>query len=259
MKRSIFPVFWVLLLLLPWGCSPPAAQTAQDIVARSVAAHGGDRLSEWKTMKIRGTLEMFDGVTFQAAYLLLAEAPGKLRIEEDMTADKGGRIFYEYFLNDGVAWSRRNLLPGKADAAEIERRLNQCYGIAFYGRHADSLEKAADARVEWLEKDPDSGEYKSVDSKPAYVIEATVGKTKTRLYIDKENFCFLEEETGSVKRLFRDFKDFGGAVHPTRILEISQGPRGEQITPYTYTSVEYDVPIEEWLFTEDMPEKKGTE
>jgi hypothetical protein len=64
------------------------------VLARSVAAHGGDRLSSWRTLAITGTMEMEDGITYKAAYHVLAKAPDKLRVEQDMTVDLGGRLSY---------------------------------------------------------------------------------------------------------------------------------------------------------------------
>jgi len=44
-------------------------------------------------------------------------------------------------------------------------------------------------------------------------------------------------------------------VMPTRILEITKTRQGESRTPFTWTDVKRNVPIEDWRFTEDMPRK----
>ena len=111
-----------------------------------MAAHGGDRLTAWKTITIKGTVVMQDGITYNGAYTLLVKAPDRARVEHDATADRG-RAFYEYFLNGGVAWTRRNLIPAAFDAARIQRWLDQCYGIAFYARPGVALELKGEA--EW--------------------------------------------------------------------------------------------------------------
>ena len=61
------------------GLSAPAAAqpTAAEIVARSVAAHGGDALTSWQTLKITGTVVMQDGIAYTGAYTLLAKAPDR--------------------------------------------------------------------------------------------------------------------------------------------------------------------------------------
>ena len=132
------------------GLSAPAlAQpTAAEIVARSVAAHGGDALTSWQTLKITGTVVMQDGIAYTGAYTLLAKAPDRLRVEHDATADRG-RAFYDYLLNGGVAWSRRNLIPGALEVDRIRRWMDQCYGIAFYARPGVTLELMPEGSIDW--------------------------------------------------------------------------------------------------------------
>ncbi len=255
MRRvSVASCLTALLLgpVLPGGTQ--SKPSPRDIISRSVKAHGGDRLRDWKSMTIQGTVDMSDGIVFKAAYRVFAKAPGRLRVEKDMTAARGGRYFYEYFLNNGVAWSRRNLVPERGNLDEMNRWLNQCYGIAHYADKAESLVRKEDAVVEWREKaDLQSTAYKVVAARPAYVITAAVGKETADLYIDKENYFFLQEVSGRTKRVFWDFKKFADVTMPTKLLEIVAGARGEQITPYTYDSVKFDIPIDDWRFSEDMP------
>ena len=228
--------------------------TPRDILNRSLAAHGGEKLSQWTSLEIRGTVDMLDGITFRGAFRLLAKSPGKLRVERDFTVTKGGRYFYEDFLNNGVAWSRRNLVPVRGNLDDMNRWWSRCYGIAHYAAKADNLTRKEDSAVEWREKsDLQSTEYRVVASRPAYVITAVIGGNSADLYIDKETFYFLQEVAGRSKRLFWDFKKFGDVTWPTSVLEITSGTRAEQITPFVYESVRYNVAIEDWLFTEDMP------
>jgi hypothetical protein len=246
-----------LLVCMALAGSAQSQMTPKDILDRSVKAHGGEKLSKWGSMTILGTVDMLDGITFKAAYRLFAEVPGKLRVEKDMTVSQGGRIFNEYFLNSGMAWSRRNLVPGSGSLEEMTRWMNQCYGIAYYANKAESLAQKEDAVVEWREKaDLQSNDYKVVATRPAYVITAVLGKETVSLFIDKENCYFLQETVGRSKRVFWDFKKFGEITFPGKILEIVTSARGEVFTPYTIDSVKYNVPIEDWLFTEDMPQKK---
>ena len=137
--------------VLGLGLSAPAAAqpTAADIVAQSIKAHGGDALTSWQTLKITGTVVMQDGIAYTGAYTLLAKAPDRLRVEHDATADRG-RAFYDYFLNGGVAWSRRNLIPGTLEVDRIQRWMDQCYGIAFYVRPGVTLERLPEGgSVDW--------------------------------------------------------------------------------------------------------------
>jgi len=236
------------------ACGP---RTAPDIIARSLAVHGGPKLSQWKTLTIRGTVDLWDGNMYTGEYVLLAEAPGKLRVEQNMTGDIGGRYFYEYFLNDGVAWSRRNLILGPGNLDQMQRWLRQCFFIAHYAQRAASLTRLEDGVVEWKERPTkQSQEYKVVATRPSFVIRALVGTQVTDLYIDKETFHFLQETGDTWKRVYWDFKDFGGVVLPTKVNDVAITKRGESVTPYVYKTVQCDTPIESWLFSEEMPKKQ---
>jgi hypothetical protein len=261
-----------LSLLLAAGCQSPP-QTAEELLQRSLAAHGGDALSDWKTMKIKGTVAMNDGIYYDAAYLLFAEKPGKLRFEQDMTADKG-RLFYEYFLNDGVAWSRRNLTPTRGNLDQMQRALKLCDGIAYYAKEADEMTLKEEGVVELCDLPEGRGQKpKVVGTVPAYIAEVAIGDKKVELYFDKESYYLIQERyeettqgrnNTEVKvttcRVFQDFKQFGDAMVATTVQETVARPRGEQVMyqylPYTYETVEYDSPIEQWLFEEDMPKSQ---
>ena len=230
--------------------------TAEEILGRSVAAHGGARLSSWRTMAITGTIEMEDRITYRAAYRVQAKMPDKLKVEQDMTADRGGRYVYEYFLNGSQVWSRRNLVVGKADPARLARWMNQCLGVAYYAKHATATTLKPDATSDWMVKSPTG--YQVSERRPAYVVAVTTDAGTADLYIDKATFHLLQETFADSRRLYSAFRGFSGTVHPTRILEITKGRNGaEVITPITYDAIVYDKPIEDWVFEEDMPKKSG--
>jgi hypothetical protein len=239
-----------LVVACAQGCATEP-RTAADVLARSVTAHGGDRLTTWKTLTIAGRVRMQDGITYNAAYLLQAKAPGRLRVEQDMTADRG-RMFYEYFLNDGVAWSRRNLVPGPVERERMARWLDQCSGIAFYTGARGPLELKPDAQVAW-EPPPAVWTDTAAATRPAWVIGVKIGEESRELFIDKETFYFLKEVTPTVTRIYWDPRRFSGVVMPTHILEMTKNRQGETQTPITYERVTFNGPIEDWVFREDMP------
>jgi hypothetical protein len=242
----------VITMTLAASAAPAAAQpAAPDIVARSVQAHGGEALTSWRTLKITGTVVMQDGIAYTGAYTLLAKAPDRLRVEHDATADRG-RAFYEYFLNGGVAWSRRNLIPGALEVDRIQRWLDHCSGIAFYARPGVTLELMPDAVLEWPPPVSPAGPG---PPRKVWVIAATVGTERRSLSIDQETNRLLLEATPQGSRSYWDFKTFDGMVLPGRILEVVKTRQGETRTPYTWTDVKRNVPIEDWRFTEDMPRK----
>src|SRR5512136_2425059 len=86
-----------------------------------------------------------------------------------------------------------------------------------------------------------------------WVVAATVGTEQRELFIDQETGRLLKEATPQITRVYWDFSTFDGMVMPTRILEITKTRQGESRTPITWTSVARNVPIEHWLFADDMP------
>jgi hypothetical protein len=260
----------------------PSSPSAADIVSRALAAHGGDRLTSWKTLTIKGTVLIQDGIAYNGAYTLLARAPDRLRVEHDATADRG-RAFYEYYLNGGVAWTRRNLIPAAFDAARIQRWLDQCYGIAFYTRPGVTVELKGEAEMAWPPETtgnaasgaPAAATPAGAPAAPAaraagasgagvaalpsprrvWIVVAHVGTETRELAIDQETSRFLREVAGDITRVYWDFAPFDGALMPTRILEIAKTRQGETRTPFTWKIVVHDAPIEDWRFTEDMPAK----
>jgi hypothetical protein len=238
----------VAALGLASGATAAAQPAAAEIVARSVRAHGGDALTSWQTLKITGTVVMQDGIAYTGAYTVLAKAPDRLRVEHDATADRG-RAFYDYFLNGGVAWSRRNLIPGMLEVDRIRRWMDQCYGIAFYARPDVALERLPDAELAWP-PEAAAGAVRKV-----WVVAATVRDERRELFIDQETSRFLQEATPQSTRIYWDFRAFDGMLVPGRILEIAKTRQGETRTPYTWTDVKRNLPIEDWRFAEDMPRK----
>jgi hypothetical protein len=97
--------------------------------------------------------------------------------------------------------------------------------------------------------------YQVTERRPAYVVTVTLPAGSVDLLIDKTTFHLLEEVTPQGRRLSSAFRAFGGAVHPTRILEITRGRAGELVTPITWDEVRYGVAIDDWVFEEDMPRK----
>ncbi len=254
-NSQVYLMILICAVLFACGCSEAPPETAEELVARSVKVHGGDKLTSWNTMTIVGTVPVQDLNVHNARYSLMADRSGKLRAEIDHTVDKG-RVFTDYFLNDGIAWQRRNLIPWQSNAAGLQIWLNQLDGIKYYADNADELFMKDDDAVIWKES-PNvySFEFSQVDETEAYVVAAVIAGDTTNLYFDKSNLRFIQEGFGNRKRVFRDFQNFGGVLHPTRINEVTSGRRGEYITAYRYSEIKYNVEIEPYMFTEDMPNK----
>jgi len=124
-----------------------------------------------------------------------------------------------------------------------------------------------DEVVEWkVAEEPGSRTLNVAGSRPAWVVRVTDGDERTDLYFDKESFYLLQEvhylkSAPQVRRVYWDFKDFGGVTFATKVNEFNINRRGETLAetlplPITQTSVKYDELIEDWVFEEDKP---GTE
>jgi hypothetical protein len=235
--------------------APAAAQTAQDILAKSIQAHGGGKLTSWKTMVVDGTIVVQDGVTYQAAYRLWAKSPGRLRVEHDLTADRGRR-FDQFFLNGGVTWMRRNLIVGQVPAARMQRWLDQCSSVAAYAKHGAAFTLQPESSVDWqVQSEPGAATLKVVESRPAHVLRGMIDGAQVDLYIDKEKGYLLQEAWPDLRRVYSAFTPIGGRVVAMKINEFARGRQGETLTPITWKSVKFDVPVADWLFEEDKPVK----
>jgi hypothetical protein len=244
----------VAAALLLFGACTRAPRTADEVVERSIAAHGGAALTGWKTLTMRGRIRMQDGITYNAGYLLLARAPDKLRVEHDMTRDRG-RLFYEYFMNGPTTWSRANLVVGSGNPKQLQRWLLQPLGPAQLRRGAVSgLALKPDAVAGWQE--PDGRTWRATDPRPAYIVSYVRDGEPCQVAIDKQTHYLLAEDWPGGRRLYRGFKQFGAVTIATRIVEITKGRQADTVTSVTLESVVQDEPIEDWLFTEDMPKGK---
>ena len=128
------------------AAGPQTAPTAKEIVARSVAAHGGDRLTSWKTLTIKGTVAMQDGITYNGAYTLLAKAPDRVRVEHDATADRGPRLLRV------LPERRRGLDPAQSHSGRVRRRAHPALARPVL-RHRVLREARRDAGVEGRGRD----------------------------------------------------------------------------------------------------------
>jgi hypothetical protein len=249
--KSALPLAAALLLL---GACSRAPKTADEVVERSIAAHGGPALTEWRTLTMRGRIRMQDGITYNAGYLLLARAPDKLRVEHDMTRDRG-RLFYEYFMNGRATWSRANLVTGSGNPKQLQRWLLQSLGPAQLRRGAVSgLTLKPDGVAEWRE--PDGKAWRATDPRPAYLVSYARDGEPCQVAVDKETHYLLAEDWPGGRRLYRGFRRFGAVTVATRIVEITKGRQADTVTAITLESVVHNEPIEDWLFTEDMPKGK---
>jgi hypothetical protein len=233
----------ITCLLSSFGTSHTLSpQSAEEIVARALEAHGGAALSSWKTMVIKGEVKQKDlRLWFRGEYILYAQKPDKLRVEKDLTKFERGRFFFSEIYNSGKGWMVRNLVPVYRDelASQYKARLDRCDGMAFYTDHAESFLLKGEEEIQ---------------GRPTYVIEAALGEETATLHIDKESFYLVQEAYQDLTLIYSEFKTFGDTVRASRIREIKSN--GEKVEiEITYHSIDFDVPIDPALFEEDMPSR----
>lgn len=223
-------------------------ETAEEIVARSLKAHGGGALSDWKSIIITGEAEIEDVVLkLRSEYKILAEKPDKVRMEIDQTKFERGRQLFAYIYNNGKGWMHRNLIPFYSPAYEKihKRYYTHCFGIAYYSENASLFLKPEE----------------KIEDKDVYVLGAVTDSDTSIISIDKNKFHFVREQykdaRGTVTRTYSEFKKIGKAVYPTKVLESIKG-RTEREVEIKYNDIKFNLPIEAWMFEEDMPETKDS-
>jgi len=235
-------LYIILIVVTAARCTQPSL-TAEEIIARSVEAHGGDALSNWQSIVIKGEAVMQDlGNSIRSEYIISAEKPEKVRVDIDLTKFERGRQIFTYFYNNGIGWMQYNLSPSyRSEYTQIHKHyLDHCYGIAYYAENSD-LSLLSEKRL---------------NGKKVYKVCAVAESDTAMLYIDKETFYFVGEEyrdtRGLVKCIFGDFENFGQAVYPTSVKQKIAGDNRPELE-VTYKTVEHNVLFESWMFEEDMP------
>lgn len=227
-RRSAFPI--LLLLLAP---SAVQAQTAAEIVARSIAARGGlERIKAVETTRLTGTIAFNGG------------APGFLRV----TMKRGGKAREELETPTGmmVRWSDGVhgwiQLPGTAAPRQLtpQELQNMAGSTDMDGPFVDADAKGN--RIELVGRDTAMG-------RPAWKLRVTGRDSSVRYaWFDADSYLQLKWEGTihgdgrdyDVTSLFSDYEPEAG-IEFARVID--SGP--QQIK---FRVVEIDVPVPDELF-----------
>lgn len=243
MRKDYILVTSVIILFLSFIQCSKTPQTLEEIIARSVKEHGGKSLTDWQSMVITGEAIIDEeGNPIRSEYIISAEKPDKARLDIDMTRFERGSQILTYLYNNGVGWFQYNLIPYQSPvyAKRHKRIYDHCHGIAYYAENASISLKSEE----------------TLDGRGVYVFNAVIDSDTSMLYIDKKKFHFVQEQfkngRETVTKRYSEFKKFGKAVYPTKIIQTTTG-RTEQKVEIAYKQVEFNVPIEAWMFEEDKP------
>ncbi|MGN6789700.1 MAG: hypothetical protein ACTHJP_09245 [Rhodanobacteraceae bacterium] len=226
------------------------AVTADDLVAKSIAARGGmDKLAAIKTLKLQGQL-VFGG-TYKLAYTELLKRPGKLREEASLQGLTQVQAW------DGhQGWSiqpfggRRDPIPMSADEAKALAEQAD-----FEGPLVDAAAKGN--AVTYLGRE-------DVEGTNAYKLQVKLKDGNTLvIYLDPDAYLPIRETAqrtvNGVQQVtetdFGDYEQVDGVYFP---FAISSGPKGstaDQRMQVSIAKAEANVPIEDAVFA--FPQKSA--
>jgi len=233
-----------LCSLLP---SAASAQTAEEIVAKSLVARGGEaKLRAVQAQRISGTISFGPGV--EGPFVIELKRPLKLHMEVTL----GGQVIVRVYDGKSKGWTvnpfaeDRNPQPMTADDLQ-----NIDDEADFDGPLVDY--KAKGNQIELAGKD-------EVEGRPVYKIKLTRKTGEVRVYsIDAASFQVLkwdgttriDDKDLPVENFLRDYREVNGLQFPFEIDSRSPGaPQGRKIT---IEKIELDAKIDEGRFAKPPP------
>src|SRR4051812_46673808 len=222
MQRKTFA--WLLVAALTGAAAQ--AQTADEIIAKNLAARGGkDKIKAVQSARMTGKMLLGQGM--EAPFTLEMTRPNKMRMEFTIQGMTGVQAF------DGTTgWSVMPFMGKKDPEAMSADESKQAADQAdMDGVLVDYKDKGS--QVEYAGK-------VDVEGTPAHKLKVTKKNGDVvNIYIDAESYMEIKD-AGKVKvrgqeiegqTLFGDFKKVDGVVYPFSIEQKSSGgPGGMTIT-----------------------------
>jgi len=235
--------------------------TADEIVGKSLKAHGGEALSGWETMVCKGDVSMFYyGSYFRGEFKSFAQKPDKIRVERNMTKFQPGMPWdYTYIYNGEAGWTFINLVPQYNPVIGLinKRYIEPCFGISYYKNNSDKLILKPEGTAVYV---LDGDTVKT----PAHIVSAVIESDTTKLYFDKNNFHLIQEDyrityapgrSFPLKRVYKDFKKFGDVIFAALRIEYSPGQSSSRGVKFVTKSIDCNVKFDPALFDE-LKQKK---
>jgi len=236
----------VALFGLSAGSVLLSAQTAEELVAKNILAHGGlEKIKSIRTLRMTGRMQ---SGSFQAQVGQDSMAPDLMR----QTFTVQGMTEIEAY--DGTVGWKISPFEGRKDPELLgEDELRPLLEDAdFYGPLVDYQTKGS--RVEYLGHD-------TVDGDDAYKLKVTLKNGDiVYYYLDPETFLEIRVETvrfirGAVREEFREpgsYKLVGGVYYPFSLESGSKLQPGNTVR-ITIDKIEVNVPLDKKEF--QMPEQ----
>jgi len=242
--------FASLVVLTVFFCLPAAAQTADDIIAKHIAALGGaEKLKATKTLRLTGRFEVAAGI--EAPFTLEHKLPDRMRMEfvvQGMTAVQA---------YDGKSGWKLIPFQGKKDPEPASEEENKDLKdqADLFGPLVDYKTKGNQVELVGKEK---------VEGADCYKLKVTLKDGDILYdYLDADSYLDVKIEGKRVMQgneiefetSMGDYKEVGGLMFPYAIEEGQKG--GPQRQKIIVDKVEINVPIDDSRFT--MPAVKPAE
>lgn len=217
------------------------AQTADEIVAKTIAAQGGaDKIKAVQTMRMTGTMTAGPGI--EAPLVIEVKRPNKLRADFDVQGVENTQAY------DGQsAWislpaqGMKIPMPAPADLTKLmEEQADMDGPLVDY--------QAKGNKVELMGKEP-------VQGTDTFKLKITTKAGDVRyVYVDTEHFLPLKSESvrtlnGAEHTMWTvvgDYKAVSGVVMPYSIESGMDGAGGSQ--KVTLSKIEVNIPIDDARF-----------
>ena len=238
---------WLLAALVLGGAGAATAQTADEIIDKSLAALGGRAaLGKLTSRQTTGTMVVSTpGGDINGTVEVLNQAPNKVRtlINLDLSAMGAGSVAVDQRFDgtDGYAMD-----PMRGNGPITGRQLDNLRNTVFPTPLLDYKGRGTKIVLGGKEK---------VGDRDAYALSITpVNGAVSRLFVDAETYLPLKSvinteipEIGPVEQAteFSDFRDVDGVKIPFRL----KGSSAVQTYIVTVTKVEHNVKIDPALFS----------
>jgi outer membrane lipoprotein-sorting protein len=240
---------WCILLATVFSSVAMSAQTAEELVAKNLAAKGG--IEKIKAIKSLRTVGKFQQGGITATLGEVAKAPNLLRNSLSL---QGMNLIQAY---DGSSGWQINPFEGRRDPellGEDDLR-DLVYQADFYGPLVDYKEKGN--KVEYLGQD-------TVDGDDVYRLKVTLKNGDVTYYfLDPETFLEIRTETqhfirGSVRESVTNYGNYKQVNGVYYAFALEQGSKNDpsSAAKINLEKIEANVPVDDQSFK--MPTAKAT-
>ena len=228
--------------------APMFAQTADELIAKNVQAHGGDKMKAMKSVRMTGTMKMGP---IEAPFTVSKVRPSNVRMEFTVQGMTGMQVY------DGTTGWAVMPFMGKTEPEKLA------------GDQLDDIKEEADFDGSMIDYKAKGNKVESlgkvtIEGTPAYKLKVTLknGNEQT-VYLDADNY--LEIKTEGKRKIqgqeveaetsIGNYKEVDGVLFATQIESHVKGREGAQT--FTINKIEVNPTIDVATFA--MPAAKKAE